>query len=67
MRAGKFQVVRWGHSRPWPQTLPTDPMPRLRQLSNPEKIKKMSKRQLRMIRKTQVDKNGKVQLVSPWS
>merc|ERR1711918_242086 len=35
-------------------------------LSNTKNIKAMSKKQLRMIKKTQVNKLGKVDLVSPW-
>lgn len=35
-------------------------------LSNTKNIKAMSKKQLRMIKKTQVNKFGKVELVSPW-
>ena len=33
----------------------------------PEKLKGMSKKQLRNIRKTIVNKNGQVELVTPWS
>jgi hypothetical protein len=33
---------------------------------NPEKIKTMSKKQLRLVRKTAVNKNGQVELVNPW-
>jgi hypothetical protein len=35
---------------------------------NPSKIKGMSKKQLRMIKKTSVNrKTGKIELVNPWS
>lgn len=37
------------------------------QLKNPDKIKKMTKKQLRQVKKTRVDKDGSVKLVSPWS
>jgi len=37
------------------------------QVINPEKIKNMSKKQLRMIKKTSVNKSGQVELVNPWS
>eukprot|EP01042_Synura_sphagnicola_P030260 gene30260-38984_t len=33
----------------------------------PEKLKSLSKKQLRQIRKTSVNKNGQVELVSPWA
>lgn len=33
----------------------------------PEKLKTMSKKQLRAIRKTSVNKNGQVEFVSPWA
>lgn len=36
------------------------------QALNPEKIKTMSKKQLRMVRKTSMNKNGQVELVNPW-
>eukprot|EP01041_Mallomonas_annulata_P008111 gene8111-16653_t len=36
------------------------------QMINPEKLKGMSKKQLRMIRKTSVNKAGQVEFVSPW-
>lgn len=34
---------------------------------NAQKIKGMSKKQLRSIRKTSMNKNGQVELVSPWN
>ncbi|KAJ1416362.1 hypothetical protein B484DRAFT_454306 [Ochromonadaceae sp. CCMP2298] len=34
---------------------------------NPEKLKSMSKKQLRSVRKTAVNKFGKVELVNPWA
>lgn len=36
------------------------------QMINPTKLKGMSKKQLRMIRKTSVNKFGQVELISPW-
>jgi rRNA-processing protein CGR1 len=35
-------------------------------LKNPETIKKMNKKQLRQVKKTQVNKHGVTELVSPW-
>jgi hypothetical protein len=37
------------------------------QVINASKLKTMSKKQLRMIKKTSMNKNGKVELVSPWA
>lgn len=37
------------------------------QVLKPEKIKKMSKKQLRMVKKTAMNKNGQVELVNPWT
>jgi len=36
-------------------------------LRNPEKVKKMNKKQLRQVRKTVVNEHGGVELVSPWA
>eukprot|EP01038_Epipyxis_sp_PR26KG_P008223 gene8223-11129_t len=36
------------------------------QTIKPEKLKGMSKKQLRMIKKTAMNKNGQVELVNPW-
>eukprot|EP01035_Chromulina_nebulosa_P016916 gene16916-22407_t len=38
----------------------------LYQVINPSKLKTMSKKQLRLIKKTSVNKNGQVELVNPW-
>lgn len=34
---------------------------------NAEKLKTMSKKQLRMVKKTTMNKNGQIELVSPWT
>jgi len=36
------------------------------QMLKPEKMKSMSKKQLRAVKKTSVNKDGKVELISPW-
>ena len=36
------------------------------QVVNPQKLKTMSKKQLRQIKKTSVSKSGAVEMVSPW-
>lgn len=37
------------------------------QVINPEKMKRMNKKQLRMIKKTSVNKDGTVEFVSPYA
>ena len=37
------------------------------QVINPEKMKRMNKRQLRMIKKTSVNRDGTVEFVSPYA
>lgn len=37
------------------------------QTLRPEKLKGMSKKQLRMVRKTAMNKNGQLELVNPWN
>ena len=39
----------------------------LLQVSDPEKLKNMSKKQLRMIKKTRVTDRGTIEFVSPYS
>mmetsp|Transcript_8136 Transcript_8136/g.12157 ORF Transcript_8136/g.12157 Transcript_8136/m.12157 type:complete len:158 (-) Transcript_8136:622-1095(-) len=37
------------------------------QVLRPEKLKTMSKKQLRAVRKTSMNQNGQIELVNPWS